>query len=486
MSAVDLDQRVKAPVTPEQAPESVVARPAEANLLGTTAGTNAKPDKSRETYNLLFNQVATWCGNFVKLLEGAGNAALVKRSPERQAINAQLETMYNGLIAAGKNPGAVLTAARDEIEQKGLQQITLEAFKDVGEPIDKFKLQLGSPTATSYSLAMSAFTVLLNANPLGKTAKAGHVAESLAAKAKVEPHGSAHKGATVVHADKDASGKRHIDTLRSNGFAVLPTKPDPALAAQLAQGFSSIPGVKPGYRFAVGGLKYNRLLGGETRINLPAEALHKLEDWAETVLATMQKAFPNEPLFIEGLAVGKGFTASTPHVDNRGTYLHATRTLEGPSTIFYPEARGHTELGPAVQPDLGHTGILTGADRRDITEHLGMPPAPLTYHAGPANPDDSRITIFLSIANRDQKIDINGRITTRLQYDWESAVDDMRGVQNVNPLIGRSPEKIEHARYCVTNVLADHRKELTPDQVRELEDFLAHKWEVIREPQPLG
>ncbi len=221
-------------------------------------------------------------------------------------------------------------------------------------------------------------------------------------------------------------------------------KPDPELVEALSKGYDGIferakaeaikAGVKPSAvapgRFGINGLKSAPSNDDSHRVSgLSPEVLAKIDAWANEVLR-VARAATGEDLEIRSVALGKGFVAGgvdpLVHVDNAGTYIHGLTTLQGPSTLLFPndrKAAQHyiTEENPetgqltlrqimdregknpvrstdAIQAANGQTAIITGSDYVKGPEGKEkIPGRESTVHSSPFRPGMDRITLFIDL-----------------------------------------------------------------------------------------
>ncbi|MBT8494454.1 MAG: hypothetical protein KJO07_15465 [Deltaproteobacteria bacterium] len=213
------------------------------------------------------------------------------------------------------------------------------------------------------------------------------------------------------HNHDGRSGFRN--NLKENGWGLINHRKHGVTrhADALESGYRDIDGLVPGDQVPVAGIGTIEPSGRNAY--LPPEVFDDVQSWADDVLKDMQRTLPDEDLFIEQVTIGVGFTAPSAHVDTGGTYLHATNTVRGPSTVLHPEVDGRTfdngvnnpELGRPATPATGTTVALSGVGRQKVVGDKAMP----TVHTGPARkeletPDGQRVTLYLSIGNKNVQV----------------------------------------------------------------------------------
>ncbi len=234
---------------------------------------------------------------------------------------------------------------------------------------------------------------------------------------------------------------------RFGNFSVLRRGPQVTRSSIVRQIRARFSNVKPGQR----GIQVDLPSApseGINKFNLSPADTRAVNNWAESVLAAAQKAHPERPLKIQNVDIGVGFRAreSFVHIDNGGTYLHGSSTLEGgTSTIMFTKSgadkiaaaetamRAQAESGQIVvskvvsrnadgtmnvevgitksevpprvvrlqpdnfmQPPAGTTAIFSGSDHARVSEGVSeaLHASPLT---GEAAGEWDRVTFFINI-----------------------------------------------------------------------------------------
>ncbi len=229
--------------------------------------------------------------------------------------------------------------------------------------------------------------------------------------------------------------------LRNNHHVVIPPTVNPArnidtseLRSAYDRVFTQTP-PRPGTRLFISTPSRPRPDDGINIMRVSQETAGQIDAWADSVLAAAQAAFPDEKLVRGPVSLGRGFNAqnSLIHIDNAGTYMQATSTLQGSSTALLTEGAvenlrrafpgktwrlagknpdgsyvvealegsqpvGRTTLNPGdvIEPQTGSTVLITGRDR--VTAVSDSSP---TFHSSPlmvtTQDTEDRLTLFVAI-----------------------------------------------------------------------------------------